>query len=241
LFPFAFDGRHLREISIEDGNRHFKVDGDFVLDLECQSIRLYFGTGETVTIPNTIEELNAGCFYGCEHILNVVFEARSRLCRVKECAFASCSSLSSICIPSSVEELGGQCFYGCKSLSTITFESGSKLSSIGDWAFSSCSSLSSIYVPSSVERLGNECFSKCGSLSTITFESGSKLSSVGESPFSSCSSLSSICIPSSLQTILAEYQALLKVPAVTVVPDGDAIVNSPGFVDGGSVNVGQNE
>jgi hypothetical protein len=68
--------------------------------------------------------------------------------------------------------------------------------------------------------LGKDCFSGCKSLSTVTFESGSHLSSIAKSAFQYCSSLSSIFSPSSLQTILADYQALLKLPAAGL-PEGD--------------------
>jgi hypothetical protein len=74
----------------------------------------------------------------------------------------------------------------------------------------------------------------------VTFESGSKLSSVGDSAFLHCSALSSICIPSSLQTILAQYEALLKLPAAGV-PQGGAVVRLPDSVQGDTINRRKNE
>jgi hypothetical protein len=136
--------------------------------------------------------------------------------------------------------LGKECFYGCKSLSTVTFESGSQLSSIAQSAFWKCSSLSSIFIPSSVESLGKDCFSGCKSLSTVTFESGSHLSSLSESAFRDCSSLSSICCPSSLQTILADYQALLKLSGAGI-PEGDQVVGGADSVEDETVNRETNE
>jgi hypothetical protein len=170
----------------------------------------------------------------------VIFESDSTLSCIAEFAFHSCSSLSSIFIPSSVEKLGKWCFSGCKSLSTVTFESGSQLSSIAESAFRYCSSLSSIFIPSSVEMLGKECFSFCKSLSTVTFESDSQLSSIAGSPFWGCSSLSSISCPPSLQTILADYQVLLKLPAASV-PEGDRVVGGADSVEDETVNRGKNQ
>jgi hypothetical protein len=164
----AFNGGNLREISVSEGNRHFKVCGSFLCGFECISVTRYFGSEVTVRIANTIERLDAGCFYGNESISNVIFE------------------------------------------------SGSTLLSIAESAFCFCSSLSSIFIPSSVESLGKECFSGCESLSTVTFESDSKLSSIAKCAFHFCLSLSSIFIPSSLQNILADYQALLKLPATSL-------------------------
>jgi hypothetical protein len=107
----AFSRATLRAISVSEGNRHFKVIGDFLLDFECISITKYFGSGGIVTIPKTIEQLDTECFFGSETISNVIFESGSVLCSIEAAAFWLCSSLSSICIPSSVETLGKRCFY----------------------------------------------------------------------------------------------------------------------------------
>jgi hypothetical protein len=122
----------------------------------------------------------------------------------------------------------------------VTFESDSQLSSIAESAFTECSSLASILIPSSLEMLGNECFSGCESLSMVTFESGSQLSSIGEYAFHFCPSLSSICCPSSLQTILANYQAILKLPAAGI-PEGDRVLGGADSVEDETVNWGKNE
>jgi hypothetical protein len=125
------------------------------LDFECISLKHYFGSGHgvTITIPNTIERLDSGCFCENRTILNVIFESGSKLSFLERSAFRNCSSLSSICIPSSVETVGDYCFCRCKSLSTVTFESGSKLSSIGTNSFFECSSLSSIWCQSSLKTI----------------------------------------------------------------------------------------
>jgi hypothetical protein len=88
--------------------------------------------------------------------------------------------------------------------------------------------------------LGKSCFHGCKSLSTVTFECGSKLSSIAESAFPRCSSLSSICCPSSLQTILAKYQALLKLPAAGL-PEGDRVVGGADSVEDETVKQVTNE
>jgi hypothetical protein len=88
--------------------------------------------------------------------------------------------------------------------------------------------------------LGTFCFYGCESLSTVTFESGSHLSSIAESAFWGCSSLSSICCPSSLQTILADYQAILKLPAAGL-PEGDRAVGGADSVEDETANRRKNE
>jgi hypothetical protein len=73
-----------------------------------------------------------------------------------------------------------------------------------------------------------------------TFESGSQLSSIAESAFRDCSSLSHICCPSSLQTILAHYQAILKLPAAGL-QEGDRVVGGADSIEDETVSRGKNE
>jgi hypothetical protein len=160
---------NLREIFIEEGNRKFKVNGNFIVDFEGVSIIWYFGQLCEVVIWGSIQQLSGGCFACSCIVSSVIFECGSQLSCIERYAFYKCSSLSSICIPSSVEKICEGCFSECNSLSTITFESDSKLSCIERYAFYKCSSLSSIYIPSSVEKICEGCFYGCNSLSTITF------------------------------------------------------------------------
>jgi hypothetical protein len=97
-----------------------------------------------------------------------------------------------------------------------------------------------ICIPSSVEKIGRDCFVGCQSLSTITFESGSQLSSLSEYAFWSCLSLSSIFCPSSLQTILADYQAVLKLLAAGV-PEGDRVLGGADSVEDETISLSQSE
>jgi hypothetical protein len=149
-------------------------------------------------------------------------------------------SEAAVRIVNTIKRLDIGCFYECQTISTVIFESGSTLLSIGESAFEGCLSLSSIFIPSSVEILGKWCFYGCKSLSTVTFESGSQLSSIAEDAFWKCSSLSSICCPSSLQTILADYQAILKLPAAGL-PEADRVLGGADSIEDETVNRGKNE
>jgi hypothetical protein len=172
----AFLHTNLHRISIAPGNRHLKVCGDFILDFEGVSIKLYFGKDTEGTIPKNITVLPANCFAYRATISRVIFESGSRLSRIEKSAFSQCESLSSICIPASVETICEGCFYACRSLSVVTFEANSNLCRIEKEAFSRCRSLSSICIPSRVASLSEDVFFGCGSLSALTFEPGSKLS-----------------------------------------------------------------
>jgi hypothetical protein len=226
----AFAFCDLRAISIADGNCHFKVDGDFLVDFAGISINRYLGRASEVWIGHDIEQLDRCCFSGISTVSSVIFESDCRVSRIEEFAFSQCS-LSSICIPSCVTKLGISCFELCESLLIVTFESGSRLSCLEDGVFGFCSSLSSICVPSSVEKLGTHCFGWCVALSSVTFESGSRLSCIEDQAFGYGRSLSSICIPSSVGDLekdcFAGCDALLTVavgPASTLSSVDNEIV-----------------
>lgn len=62
---------------------------------------------------------------------------------IKEDAFWSCSSLSSVTIPNSVTSIGNSGFYDCSELSTVTI--GSNVYYIGSSAFASCKKITDVY------------------------------------------------------------------------------------------------
>jgi hypothetical protein len=221
--PFALRGPKLRDISVADGNRHFKVSGHFLLDFECLRLDRYFGNVPEVLIPNTVNQLNIGCFRACGTVLTVGFESGSRVSCIKEEAFSMCESLQSICFPSCLESIGHHCLFECTSLSTVTFEPGSKLSYIGPCAFQGCAALSSICVPSGVERIYRDCFSACKRLSAVTFESGSKLSWIEQQAFANCDSLVEISIPCLVERVCGRSFADCRSLAMVTFETGSRV------------------
>jgi hypothetical protein len=116
---------------------------------------------------------------------------------IASCAFAYCSSLSSIEIPEGVTSIGNSAFSGCSSLSSIKIPEG--VTSIGSHAFEGCSSLSSIKIPKGVTSIEGNAFEGCSSLSSIEIPKG--VTSIGSGAFAYCSSLSSIKIPEGVTSI----------------------------------------
>ncbi len=107
---------------------------------------------------------------------------------IADCAFSSCTSLTSITIPDSVTSIGDYAFYGCSSLTSITIPDS--VTSIGDWAFYGCTSLTSITIPDSVNSIEYGAFRGCTSLTSITIPDS--VTSIGDRAFSGCAALNRV-------------------------------------------------
>jgi hypothetical protein len=136
---FALSG--IRHISVEEGNTHFCMIGEFLLDFARTSLIAFFGTSATVTIDRRIKTLCDCCFADHTSISRVEFAPGSDLRRIEWCAFGGCSSLHTIRIPSSIESLEREWFrFSCVDggfvFDTVQFESAESLSKmiIGDCA-----------------------------------------------------------------------------------------------------------
>jgi hypothetical protein len=85
-------------ITVEEGNRHFRVSGDFLLDFEGSSVIRYFGPDSHVALDPSFEILTSGCFatYQALHTLSVDYQ---------KVPIAETRGLKSILIPHTIREL----------------------------------------------------------------------------------------------------------------------------------------
>jgi hypothetical protein len=246
----AFINTPMKSISVEEGNKCFRVDDNLLVDIvHCKLIR-GFDVGHHIVIPHFIKILGSSCFSGCETLSSISFESPSSLKRIESYAF-SFSKLESISIPRQVEIVGSSCFSYCGSLSRVVFESPSSLKRIGSELFLD-SILQCIVIPSSIEILESLSFSGCQALSSIVFQSPSSLKRIesyvfsrsklksiliprhveilGKSCFSECRSLSSISFesPSSLKQICSQAfrdsgLSVLQLPISICFIESDAV------------------
>ena len=87
---------------------------------------------------------------------------------IKEMAFYSCTSLTSVTISKGVTSIGMAAFVVCSNLTSVTISQG--VTSIGTEAFLACRNLTSITIANSVTSIEINAFLDCTSLTEITFE-----------------------------------------------------------------------
>jgi hypothetical protein len=141
--------------------------------LLISGLDLRFRTAE-ISQSRPMETILVSCFWDCEFEL-ITFEAESRLTRIEDLCFSSCS-LKLIIIPRSVEVICDSSFQSCRSLSAISFATGSKLARIGSDAFYD-SRVESV-VPRNVEFIDAGAFNGCSRLSGAAFEPDSRMISI---------------------------------------------------------------
>jgi flagellin-like protein len=176
------------------------ADYTFTVSVGKASITGYKGAGGAITLPSTL----GGC--PVVTIKQQAFQTLTSLTSliIPDCvktvennAFRLCTSLTSVTIGNGVTSIGGQVFQSCTSLTSVTIGSG--VTSIGDNAFNTCTLLTSVIIPNSVTSIGNSAFNSCTSLKSVSMGSG--LISIASATFQSCSSLTSVTIPNSVTTI----------------------------------------
>ncbi len=73
-----------------------------------------------VTLPSTIEKINAQAFSGCTSLTEIILPHSLEM--ILTWAFENCTSLATITIPNSVYAIASDAFEGCTSLSEITYQ-----------------------------------------------------------------------------------------------------------------------
>lgn len=152
----------------------------------------------SVTIPQTVENLGDGIFYGCVNLTAVDIQSDS-IPSLPYIMFTN-TKLSSIEIPASVEKIAAQCFYKASALQTVTFEENSKCNLIDYRAFAK-SGITGIEIPESVYHIGVEAFRDAKKLKTVTFLGESKCSQINYCTFKNCTALESFQLPDSVTQI----------------------------------------
>jgi hypothetical protein len=124
----TFVGSRIEAVTVDAGNPHFRVLGDFLVDIGKHSLIRYFGNEPDVTVLSEIEAISAGCFMRCDSVVSVRFEAGSRISDIGDAAFhRSQSTPRSIFLPASLKTISPSCFDERGHATRIVLEAGSRL------------------------------------------------------------------------------------------------------------------
>lgn len=173
---------------------------------------------ESVSIPDSITEIQGGAFYKCSKLKSVKLPSKldkisyylfedcvslenvtlgSSIHEIQSGAFYNCVKLNKIDLPNSVKKIRGYAFYKCFKLSKINL--GNKLTEIGTKAFYKNYALKKVVIPASVKKVEEEAFAKCDDLLSVKFNgTGTKL---GDSIFRNCTSLRKVSLPGKMKYI----------------------------------------
>ena len=123
---------------------------------------------ESITIPDTVEEIGESAFNGCESLTAINISPTSQLASIGAAAFMG-SGIMSIYIPNNVTEIKYNTFEDCIDLQSVVFEPNSNVQGIGYMAFRN-SGIEEIIIPESVETIDDYAFMNCQSLTHVRFE-----------------------------------------------------------------------
>ena len=200
-----------------------KIKGYVVEKIGEEAFR-YCSSLESVTIPDTIKEIESLAFEDCTSLVKVI--GGNNLEKIGDLVFWGCTHLESIVLSSSIKECGA-IFVGCDNLKTAgpatgdynvklgftetipnnIFKSSNvievtlpdTIKTLGEQIFASCARLKKIKLPSKLESIPAETFYYCESLENITIPDTVK--KIEDSAFRGCSSLKSVTIPDAVKEI----------------------------------------
>jgi len=175
----AFKGcNNLSEIVY--GNETFNINDSFIpvavkkireqilsdFYISGNTLMIYRGSEERVSIPRGIRIISEGCFEGNDKIGKVIF-------------------------PDSVEEIRENAFRNCVSVQTVELSANLKI--IEKSAFENCRKLIRISFPESMKRIGKSAFKRCINLNSAEINTG--LEFIGDMAFYGCCNLKNINVP----------------------------------------------
>jgi hypothetical protein len=153
----------------------------------------------SVTIPNTINNIEQYSFYQCINLTTFNFPSSiiSTNGIIGNYVFNNCSKLTSINISEGFTTMGVGVFKNCTSLISITLPS--TLSSISVDMLSNCNKLPSLSIPYGVTSIGGGAIQNCNKLNSVTIPNS--VTSIGNYAFTNCVLLPSVIIPNSVTSI----------------------------------------
>ncbi len=174
---------------------------------------------ESVTLPDTMTELQMYAFAGWENLKKVTLPDTIKV--IEEEAFGGCTSLTTINLPEGLEEIGEYAFIECVSLKNVIFPKSLRV--IGGNAFYNCDSIEEVNIPYNVEEVGYDAFADCDSLEKLTL--GFEKSSLGETAFYNCKNLKEVALNGNISE--SGYDVFYGCDSLEKVSVGNGVISIP--------------
>lgn len=152
----------------------------------------------SVTIPDSVKTISTYAFYGCERLENITLG--KELTEIAAYAFSNCSGLQAVDIPEDVTKIGEGAFEYCTNLKIVNIPDG--VAAIENGTFLGCDSIEKITISDSVKTIGHSVFMHCDNLTEVVVLDG--VESIGQGAFSDCKNLKNITIGKNVNEIAGD-------------------------------------
>lgn len=208
----------------------------YLLSDGTYQISRYKGTDTTFEIPSSynnkaITVIGTNAFYLNENIQKVVIP--NSIIEIKAKAFAGCNGMKEVSIPASVTYIDSSAFSYCRSLEKIKIDaknsnyndggtenciievtdssrptlirgtnsrtSLSGIKRVAAYAYSGCEDIKNMKILSNINYIGEFAFAGCTNLETVILPSG--ITEIRDSVFASCNKLEKVVVPETVTKI----------------------------------------
>ncbi|MEA4915488.1 MAG: leucine-rich repeat domain-containing protein [Christensenella sp.] len=193
VIDYSIDDCNPTNISVEEGNDTFIIDGGWVVNKKTNTL---FGAvnvkqNKTRTVihdlPNYIEHIGMYAFDYCIDLTEITIP--KSVVSIGESSFGTCDKLEAIDLPSGITSIGVGAFGECTSLKHINF--GTDVSYIGTAAFFACINLATpSFYKTKIEIIHGNSFWGCDQFRTVEFPS--TLNRVEDQAFAMCENLNTL-------------------------------------------------
>lgn len=161
----------------------------------------------SVTVPETVASIQAGAFWGCTGLTEILVEEGNPnyvsvdgvlyTRDMKTLVAYPVKKAGTFVVPDGVTKIENYAFCDCAGLTAVTLPDS--LETIGSSAFHDCTGLTSVMIPDSVTDLQKDAFYRCSGLTSVILPAG--ISVIHDDTFYKCTSLTSVTIPESVTSV----------------------------------------
>lgn len=195
----------------------------------------------SVTIPNTVETIDAYAFMSCSGLTTVNWGTGVK--SVGNSAFGSCTKITKV----NITDLAAWCQtnFASKTANPLSIKTGTPLvlndeeitelvipdevTEVGDYSFYQYNKLTSLKIGPNVKKIGNSAFYYCYGLTELTIPDN--VTELGAEAFASCRGLTSVTIGKGLESIASGAFSGCQGLTALVIPDNIKTIESNAFAN----------